>query len=72
MIKWLFSVPPVIGSRWRWRVGSRDPFETMYVRVVDVKRRYVQYAVYASSTSTSFWLNSRSIRDFRMGFTELR
>ena len=72
MRKWLFNVPPAIRSRWCGRADSRNPFETMVVRVLAVKRGYVQYAVYSSLTSESYWLSSRSIREFRMTFKELR
>ena len=42
MIKWLFGVPPKVGSIWKLR--DRNPFErSFFVKVLEVKPGWVKY-----------------------------
>lgn len=66
MLKWLFAVPPVVGSKWMARTSN--PFkDTIYV-VTAVKGGWLQYE---SLRNTGFrWTDP--IRAFRIDMREIK
>lgn len=64
MFKWLFAVPPAVGSR--WYISMFGPFHGNIVVVKAVTSGYVEYEY-----EGEHWSQSTSIRAFRYTYREI-
>lgn len=67
MLKWLFRVPPTVGTKWVMRDGN--PFDPLYAWVGAVKNGWVKYTYGNENVTLGA---TRKIRDFRAMYKQVK
>lgn len=71
VIKWLFGIPPDVGTEWDLRGEADDPFRTTPdAIVVEVKRGWVKYRWGWAKGMKTFYGDTASVRSFRTMYKE--